>query len=155
MLFRSANRGLLMRPMLVDRLEDREGHVVAKYSPQRVRQIITEPTANLMLKALKTVVTPEGTAKGAALEHYTVAGKTGTAQKIENGVYVNGKYISSFIGFFPADDPDLCISIILDEPKQGHYGGLTAGPVFKQVAERAANYLNIKPDIKDDAEPPT
>ena len=143
-----ANHGVLMRPMLVDRLEDREGHVAAKYAPQRERQVMTEATAELMVKALKTVVSPTGTAPKAALEHYTVAGKTGTARKVENGVYVVGKYISSFIGFLPADEPELCISIIMDEPKQGYYGGLTAAPVFKQVAEKAAAYLNIRPDIK-------
>jgi cell division protein FtsI/penicillin-binding protein 2 len=101
-----------------------------------------------MVKALKTVVSPVGTAPRAALDHYSVAGKTGTATKVENGVYVKGKYFSSFIGFFPADDPELCISIIMDQPKQGYYGGLTAGPVFKQVAEQAAVYLNIRPDLK-------
>lgn len=143
-----ANHGVLMRPMLVDRLEDREGQVAAKYLPQRERQVITEASADLMVKALKTVVSAVGTAPKAALEHYTVAGKTGTARKVENGVYVSGKYISSFIGFFPADEPELCISIIMDEPKQGYYGGLTAAPVFKQVAEKAAAYLNIRPDIK-------
>lgn len=143
-----ANDGVLMRPMLVDRLEDREGHTVVKYAPQRVRQVITPAASKQMLKALKTVVSPEGTAPKAALEHYSVAGKTGTAQKVENGTYVSGKYISSFIGFFPADDPELCISIVMDEPKQqGYYGGLTAAPIFKQVAERAANYLNIHPDL--------
>ena len=144
-----ANRGLLMRPMLVDRLEDRDGKVVAKYSPQHVRQVIAEPTAKLMLTALKSVVSPEGTAPKAALEHYTVAGKTGTAQKAGAGGYLPGKYISSFMGFFPADNPELCISIVLDEPKQGYYGGQIAAPVFKQIAERAANYLSIRPDLKD------
>jgi cell division protein FtsI/penicillin-binding protein 2 len=83
------------------------------------------------------------------LDHYTVAGKTGTAQKVEGGAYVHGKYIASFIGFFPADDPELCIAIVLDEPKEGYYGGQVAGPVFKEIAERAANYLNIRPDIED------
>src|SRR5206468_1262488 len=145
-----ANNGVLMRPMLEDRLEDRDGHVVAKYSPQRVRQVISEPAAAQMLKALKTVPTHEGMAEKAGLEHYTVAGKTGTAQKVEHGEYVHGKYISSFIGFFPADNPELRISIVLDEPnQQGYYCGLTAAPVFKQVAERAANYLNIRPDRKE------
>jgi cell division protein FtsI (penicillin-binding protein 3) len=133
--------------MLVDRLEDSDHNVVAQYTPQRVRQVISEAAARDMVEALKTVVTPDGTAAKAALEHYTVAGKTGTAQKVENGTYVN-KYFSSFIGFFPADNPELCISITLDEPKEGHYGGLVAGPVFKQVAEAAANYLNIRPDIE-------
>jgi cell division protein FtsI/penicillin-binding protein 2 len=143
-----ANDGWLMRPMLVDRLQDENGHVLAKYSPQRVRRVIDESTANLMVEALKTVVGPEGTAPKAALDHYTAAGKTGTAQKVENGAYVHGKYVSSFIGFFPADNPELCISIVLDEPKEGYYGGMVAGPVFKQVAERAASYLNIRPDVE-------
>lgn len=141
-----ANGGWLMRPMLVHRLEDRDGHVVAQYTPQRVRQVISEAAARQTVAALKTVVSPEGTAPKAALEHYQVAGKTGTAQKAGVGGYLPGKYISSFIGFFPADNPELCISIVIDEPKQGYYGGQTAAPLFRQVAERAANYLNIHPD---------
>jgi cell division protein FtsI/penicillin-binding protein 2 len=145
-----ANKGTLMRPMLVDRLEDERHNVIAKYTPQKVRQVITEAAARQMVTALKTVCTSEGTAPIAAMEHYTVAGKTGTAQKAENGGYAPGKYFSSFIGFFPADNPELCISITLDEPKGGHYGGSTAAPVFKQVAERAANYLNIRPEKGDD-----
>jgi cell division protein FtsI/penicillin-binding protein 2 len=141
-----ANKGLLMRPMLVDRLEDWDHNVVAKYSPQRLRQVISEPAARQMVTALKTVVSPEGTAPKAALEHYTVAGKTGTAQKFERGVLASGKYFASFIGFFPADNPEICISVMMDEPKHGYYGGQIAAPVFKQIAERAANYLNIRPD---------
>ena len=141
-----ANNGWLMRPMLVDRLEDSDHRVMAKFTPQRVRQVISESTDKLMIRALKTVVSPEGTAARAALEHYTVAGKTGTAQKAEHGVYVPGKYFSSFIGFFPADNPELCISVTMDEPKEGHYGGDIAAPVFKQIAERAASYLNIRPE---------
>jgi cell division protein FtsI/penicillin-binding protein 2 len=140
-----ANHGLLMRPMLVDRLEDEHHNVVAKYGPQKVRQVIGQPADEMMIQALKTVVSPDGTAPKAALEHYTVAGKTGTANKVENGQYVR-KFFSSFIGFFPADNPELCISVTLDEPKQGYYGGQIAAPIFKQIAERAANYLNIKPE---------
>jgi cell division protein FtsI/penicillin-binding protein 2 len=149
-----ANNGCLMRPMLVDRLEDQDGNVVARYSPQSVRQVITPATAKRMVEALKTVVTADGTAPKAAMEHYTVAGKTGTAQKVENGTYAHDKFITSFIGFFPADNPELCISIVMDEPKEGYYGGAVAGPVFKQVAERAASYLNIRPDIEDKATAP-
>ena len=141
-----ANDGWLMRPMLVSRLEDEKGNVVAQYSPQRVRQVISENADKEIVQALKTVVTSEGTAAKAALEHYTVAGKTGTAQKAEHGVYVSGKYFSSFIGFFPADNPELCISVVMDEPKDGYYGGQVAAPAFKQIAESAANYLNIRPD---------
>jgi cell division protein FtsI/penicillin-binding protein 2 len=155
-----ANDGWLMRPMLVDRLEDNDHNVVAKYSPQRVRQVITGETAKQMVGALKSVVTAEGTAPKAALENYTVAGKTGTAQKAEHGVYVPDKFFSSFLGFFPADNPELCISITMDEPKGGHYGGQTAAPIFRQIAERAANYLNIRPEngeappLVDSAAPP-
>jgi cell division protein FtsI/penicillin-binding protein 2 len=148
-----ANDGWLMRPMLISRLEDREHQVVAGYEPLRVRQVISTETAHDMVKALKTVVSTNGTAVKAALQNYTVAGKTGTAQKVENGRYVHGKYFSSFIGFFPADDPELCISVMLDEPKQGYYGGQTAAPAFKQIAERAANYLNIRPDKLVDPAP--
>jgi cell division protein FtsI/penicillin-binding protein 2 len=144
-----ANDGWLMRPMLVDRMEDSEHHVVAQYSPQRVRQVVSTETAHQMVTALKTVVGPDGTAAGAALPHYSVAGKTGTAQKAEHGIYVPGKYVSSFIGFLPAEHPEICISIVIDEPKGGHYGGSTAGPVFKELAQRLADYLNIRPDDAD------
>jgi cell division protein FtsI/penicillin-binding protein 2 len=141
-----ANDGWLMRPMLVSRLEDRDGHVVQKYEPQRVRQVVNESTDKVMVKVLKTVVSPEGTAPGAAMQDYVAAGKTGTAQKAENGVYAPGKYVASFIGFFPADNPQVCISIVMDEPKEGYYGGQICGPVFKEIAERCASYLNIPPD---------
>jgi cell division protein FtsI/penicillin-binding protein 2 len=142
-----ANKGVLMRPMLVDRLEDRDHVVVAQYSPQRVRRVISEAAAEQMVTALKTVASPQGTAPKAALAHYTVAGKTGTAQKSGGAEgYLKGKYFASFIGFFPADNPELCISVVMDEPKQGYYGGQIAAPVFKQIAEAAADYLNIRPE---------
>jgi cell division protein FtsI/penicillin-binding protein 2 len=142
-----ANKGVLMRPMIVDRLEDRDHKVAVKYAPQRVRQVISEATAAEMVTALKTVVSPEGTAPKAALAHYTAAGKTGTAQKSGGAAgYLPGKYFASFIGFFPADRPEVCISVMMDEPKQGYYGGQIAAPVFKQIAEKVANYLNIRPE---------
>jgi cell division protein FtsI/penicillin-binding protein 2 len=145
-----ANHGLLMRPQVVSRLEDQEGRVVAKYDPQPVRQVITPEAAALMVRALKTVVTKDGTAYKARLEHYTVAGKTGTAQKPVPGGYSSDKYIASFLGFFPADNPELCIGVVMDDPKGGHFGGEVCGPVFQQMAEKAANYLNIHPDIEED-----
>lgn len=139
-----ANKGVLMRPMLVDRLVDPDGTVVARYSPQPVRRVISEEADHDMVEALKTVVTPEGTGVKAALEHYTVAGKTGTAQKVP---YTSGKYYASFIGFFPADNPEVCIYISMDDPKGHlHQGGQVAAPVFKQIAEKVATYLNIRPD---------
>ncbi len=141
-----ANDGWLMRPMLVNRLQDSAGNIITQYQPQRVRQVVSATAAEQMVKALKTVVAAEGTATTAALTNYTVAGKTGTAQKPGPGGYQPGKYISSFIGFFPADQPELCISIVLDEPKNGYYGGVVAAPIFRDVAQAVASYLHLPPD---------
>lgn len=142
-----ANGGKLMRPSLVDRFEDSNGRPVAKFAPQVIREVLRPEAAAQMIQALKTVVAPEGTAPKAKLEFFSVAGKTGTAQKAGPGGYLPGKYFSSFIGFFPANDAELCISVVLDEPHNGHYGGQTAAPVFARIAERAANYLGLKPDL--------
>lgn len=141
-----ANHGWLMRPMLVNRLENRDGEVIQQYSPQRVRQVVSDSTARQMVQALKRVVTKDGTAAGAAMENYVAAGKTGTAQKAEHGTYAPGKFVSSFIGFFPADNPEICISVVMDEPKEGYYGGQVCGPVFKDIADRCASYLNVPSD---------
>jgi cell division protein FtsI/penicillin-binding protein 2 len=152
-----ANGGRLMQPMLVSRLMDRNGDVVAQYAPQMIRQVISPATDKLMIEALKTVVSPDGTAPDAAMKDYVVAGKTGTAQKAGPGGYLPGKYFASFIGFFPADNPQLCISIVMDDPKEGYYGGQVCGPIFKEIAERCASYLNIpsEQNLPDpDAPPP-
>jgi cell division protein FtsI/penicillin-binding protein 2 len=147
-----ANNGVLMRPMLVKNLQDRDGKIVEQYQPQAIRRVITPETAKQMVEALKTVVTKDGTAPLAALTNYVVAGKTGTAEKTEVGHagYVQGKYVITFIGFFPADNPEICISIVMDSPKEGGraFGGALCGPVFHQIAERCASYLNIPPDEK-------
>jgi len=150
-----ANQGRLMRPMLVSRLLNENGEVVVQYKPQMVRQVVSERAAQQMVQALKTVPRPGGTAPKAALTNYTVAGKTGTAQKAGVGGYQPGKYVASFIGFFPADDPEVCISIVLDEPRGGHFGGEVAAPLFREVAERVARYLTIRPDAPSEAPEPT
>src|SRR6266567_14126 len=144
-----ANGGRLMRPLLVSRLQEHNGRDLARYPPRLVRQVVSEATAQQMVQALKMVATKDGTAAKAALEHYTVAGKTGTAQKVVNRVYVPGKYYASFIGFFPADAPELCVSVVFDEPQHGHFGGQIAAPVFKNIAEQAASYLKIHPDADE------
>src|SRR5436190_991412 len=150
-----ANKGRLMRPMLVSRLEDQTGQVFAQYHAQMVRQVISEHAAQLTVTALKNVVSTNGTAKAARLDHYTVAGKTGTAEKPLNGVYTD-EYVASFFGFFPADNPQVCISVVLDEPEKdkGYFGGATAAPIFKSIAEQTAKYLKIRPDPDDAADGP-
>ena len=144
-----ANGGNLMRPLLVDRLVDRDGNVVMQYNPTVVRKVIHDETAQQMVEMLVTVVSDEGTARLAWLQNYTVAGKTGTAQKpskTKRG-YEAGKYFSSFIGFLPAENPQLCIGVFVDEPHNGYYGGVVAAPAFKVIAEKSANYLGLEPSV--------
>jgi cell division protein FtsI (penicillin-binding protein 3) len=87
-----------------------------------------------------------GTGVNAALDGYTVCGKTGTARKLDkSGTYSNNRHIASFIGFTPADDPKLTILVVIDEPQKKYYGGTVAAPVFRQIAGEALNYLNIPP----------
>jgi len=145
-----ANEGLLMRPMLVHRLQDDEGNVVARYEPQPLRRVMSPGAAFEMTRALKTVVSSDGTAAKAKLENHTLAGKTGTAQKVMPGGlrYYNDRFFSSFIGYFPADKPEICISVVLDDPKGQHYGGRTAAPIFKNIAQRSAHYLNFRPEME-------
>jgi cell division protein FtsI (penicillin-binding protein 3) len=149
-----ANGGTLKQPRLVLRLEDRDGGLVAAYPTETVRRVISEATSRKMIEALETVTAPGGTATEAGLEHYTSAGKTGTAHKwnpkLNPPGYDEHRYYSSFVGFFPANDPRLCIAITVDEPEKksvgAHYGGRAAGPVFRRIAEQAAFQLNIQPD---------
>jgi cell division protein FtsI (penicillin-binding protein 3) len=153
-----ANDGVLMRPMLVKRLQDRDGKIIQQYEPQAVRRVISDETAKQMVEALKTVVSADGTAPLAAVTNYVVAGKTGTAQKVVDGKYANDRFVISFIGFFPADDPQICISIVMDSPKEGGhaFGGALCGPVFSRIGAACASYLNIPPDenLQQPASPP-
>lgn len=153
-----ANDGRLMRPMLVDRLQDEQGNLVKRFEPQVIRQVVSPAAAREMVKALKTVVTPAGTAAQARLEHYTVAGKTGTAERFVNGTYKSGYYFSSFAGFFPADEPELCVLVVFDnlhdpDRRKGHYGGKVAGPVFRAIGEKVAAYLRVAPEGPLEARP--
>ncbi len=144
-----ANGGELMRPMIVDSLVDERGQVVVRYMPQPVRRVISKQAAKDSTEALSSVVARKGTAEKAALEHYTVAGKTGTAQKVVDGQYSHTKFFASFVGFFPVSNPELCVAVFVDEPsKGGYYGGVVAAPAFRNISERAANFLNIKPDVQ-------
>ena len=141
-----ANGGWLMSPMLVQHLSDPDGEIVMRYHPERLRRVITEETAKQMTQALETVVEKGGTAPRARLEHYSVAGKTGTARKyIPNVGYTRSKYYASFIGFLPSEAPEIVISVIFNEPKGSIYGGVISGPVFKGIATKLTNYLNITP----------
>jgi cell division protein FtsI (penicillin-binding protein 3) len=110
------------------------------------QRIISEKTARQVRAMLETVVGPDGTAPKAQVPGYRVAGKTGTAYKVEHGKYVN-KYVASFVGFAPVSDPRLVIAVMVDEPSNGlHYGGDVAAPVFSAVAANALRALDVAPD---------
>lgn len=141
-----ANDGMLMKPMLVKAITDRRGRMVQRFSPQPVRRVVASHTAATVRRILKTVITEGGTGVNAALEGYSVCGKTGTAQKIDDsGTYAKGRYLSSFLGFAPADHPEVAILVIVDEPTIQSYGGIVAAPAFRQIALDTLTYLKIPP----------
>ena len=146
-----ANDGMLMKPMLVKAITDRKGRTVKTFAPEPVRRTVSAQTAKTIRRILKTVITEGGTGVNAALEGYSVAGKTGTAQKIdESGTYARDRYLASFVGFAPADHPELTILVIVDEPQGQNYGGIVAAPAFRQIALETLSYLNIPPGTDAD-----
>jgi cell division protein FtsI (penicillin-binding protein 3) len=141
-----ANEGLLMKPYIVKAIMDQSGETLKQFQPQTVRRVISKRTARTVKNIMKTVITKGGTGTNAALEGYTVCGKTGTARKLDDdGVYSDTRHIASFVGFTPAENPKLAILVVIDEPKGKYYGGTVAAPVFRRIAREALNYLNISP----------
>jgi len=139
-----ANGGKLMRPRLVKEIRD-NGQVVTEIKPEVVRQVISPATSKVLGEMLERVVS-EGTGRNAYIEGYRVAGKTGTAQKAGPGGYIEGKYVASFIGYAPVNDPRLVALVTIDEPKgYPYYGGTVAAPIFKQVVTDVLHYLKVPP----------
>jgi cell division protein FtsI (penicillin-binding protein 3) len=142
-----ANDGILMKPYLVQAITDDSGQPLKQFQPQMVRRVIKDKTAQTIKAIMKTVITTGGTGTNAALENYTVCGKTGTTRKLdENGTYSNNKHIASFVGFTPAEKPQLAILVVIDEPQGQYYGGTVSAPVFRKIARETLNYLNITPE---------
>lgn len=132
-----ANRGDLMRPYLVKEITNSNGQVVEQFQPTRIRRVAKATTLDKLYPVFESVVSDSGTGDLAQIPGLRIAGKTGTAKKVVNGMYSN-RYRGSFVGFFPVDAPQYVLYIMLDEPKPVGYGGYTAGPIFKQVALRIA-----------------
>lgn len=132
-----ANDGMLMRPYIVDHIEDASGNIVSQHEPVEIRRVAKKRTLDQLLPIFESVVSDSGTGDLAQVDGLRIAGKTGTAKKVVNGRYTNN-YRGSFVGFFPVEDPKYVCFILLDEPKPIGYGGLTAGPIFRQVATRIA-----------------
>ena len=144
-----ANGGRLLMPKLVHDIRDDSGEIRAAYEPQEVRRVITEATAAKIRDALIKVTGKKGTASRAHIPGYVVAGKTGTAQKVEDGHYSHEHHITTFVGFVPAEKPAFCMLVLFDQaavkPNEDT-GGLVAAPVFRSIAERTLHHLGIEPD---------
>ncbi|KPA14860.1 stage V sporulation protein D [Candidatus Magnetomorum sp. HK-1] len=142
-----ANGGVLMKPFLVKKILSSDGQIIHEKQPQIVRRAISQSTASQTRKIMQTVVSPEGTGFKAALDSYSVCGKTGTSRKLKSdGTYARSLYFSSFLGFVPAKKPEIAVLIVVDEPEKGYYGGHVAAPAFKRIAYKTLQYLSIQGD---------
>lgn len=141
------NNGKLMKPYLVDRLEDDRGNIIKQNSPVVVRKVFEDDTSRRVRQYMEAVVT-KGTGKGVQIKGYRIGGKTGTAQKSGLKGYDNRKYFSSFIAFFPVDNPKYIILISINEPKVGgkHHGSEVALPSVRNVLEKLIKYRGISPE---------
>ncbi len=144
-----ANDGVRMKPLIVHKVVNTRGETILAPPPQELSRPIRPETSKLMRRLLARVTQPGGTAPMAALPGYLVAGKTGTAQKVDlvNGGYYNNKYMASFVGFLPVENPAISIIVVADEPQQGgYYGGTVCAPYFREIADQTVRYLRIPPE---------
>jgi cell division protein FtsI/penicillin-binding protein 2 len=144
-----ANGGKLVTPHIIKSITTFDGKTVTSLSPVVLRQVISPETARQIGDALRGVVSDRGTAAAAAVPGFTIAGKTGTAQKVDpKGGYEQGKYVVSFSGYLPAEHPEFVGLVVLDDAHTSkpelNYGGLIAGPIFSHIAEKAAQYLDLE-----------
>ena len=141
----AVNGGELMQPYIVDRIVSQSGEVILQNEPTTVRRVISTQTSEKVRELLESVVA-EGSGRNASIPGYRVGGKTGTAQKYEDGKVADGKLIASFIGFAPADDPEFVCLILVDEPKVGTiFGSTVAAPFVKQVMEETLRHYGFLP----------
>ena len=141
----AVNGGILYKPYIVKKAIDNNNTLLFEKDKQFVRQVISKETSKLLCSCLEHVVSL-GTGRNAYIEGYRVGGKTGTAQIVENGSYLQGQYITSFIGIAPMDDPELVVFCAITKPKNTiQYGGVVAAPIVKELLTEAFTILNIKP----------
>lgn len=145
----AVNGGTLYQPYIVKRVENATTkETISEVNPTVIRQVITEESSKLVRFALENVVA-HGSGRNAYIENYRIGGKTGTAQKVNNGRYMVGNYILSFIGFLPADDPEIVLYVAVDNPKGvTQYGGVVAAPIAKAIFSSYIEMNNV-PKSKD------
>ena len=141
-----ANGGRLMQPQIIRAVVDAQGREIRSFEPKTVRQVISPETARTLTEMMVNVVA-NGTGRHAAIPGYDVAGKTGTAQKMDPATkrYSRAPGVLSFVGFVPADDPRLTMIVLLDEPKNEKWGSEAAAPMFATIGREALRYLNVPP----------
>src|SRR5262245_53683803 len=139
-----ANGGVMMKPYVVSEVRDQKGRLLKEMRPQVKRRVVSPDTARTMTTMLEGVVT-NGTGTKAAIPGFRVAGKTGTAQKIDprTGAYSSTQFVGSFVGYVPAESPRLAMIVVIDEPQSEAWGGVVAAPVFRRVGEQVLNYLGV------------
>lgn len=143
------NDGYVVKPHLVKEMMSESGTMINKVEPDQIRQAISPETSKQMRDILESVVS-EGSGSQAGVAGYPIGGKTGTAQKVVNGRYETGKYIASFFGFFPVDDPEIALLVIIDEPKgDKYYGGEIAAPVAGDIFREVIRYMDYKPNFHE------
>ncbi|MFA5259718.1 MAG: penicillin-binding transpeptidase domain-containing protein [Candidatus Omnitrophota bacterium] len=135
-----ANGGIAMKPFVVKYIKDNKDELIQEFFPEIRGRVISSATAERM-KAILQGVVDKGTGKRARIEGLTIAGKTGTAQKVENGQYSHSKYYATFIGFAPVDNPRVAAVVVFDEPSPSYYGGTVAAPVFREMLMDTIKYL--------------
>ncbi len=142
-----ANGGLLMKPYVVEKVTNEKEEIVQSFRPEVVRRVISEETAKKVTALLKSTTEKGGTGEAAVPAGYDVAGKTGTAQKVDSLLrkYFDDRYTSGFVGFAPADEPRLVLLVVIDEPQGSSYGGVVAAPVFRAILEKVLPYLDAYP----------
>ena len=141
-----ANGGMLMHPFVLKAIVDPEGVLVRRFKPRQVRRAASPEAARALSKMMEAVVGPGGTGASAAIEGYRICGKTGTAQKATGaGGYADDTYIASFVGFAPAERPEIVVLVVVDEPKSGYHGGVVAAPIFRRITLETLDYMNIPP----------
>jgi cell division protein FtsI (penicillin-binding protein 3) len=149
-----ANDGVRMKPRLVSRVEDRQGVPEWVQRPEVAGRAVSADTARAVVDMMISVTEDGGTATRARVDGHRVAGKTGTAEKVEDGRYTDAR-IGSFVGIVPADDPRLVIVITVDEPTVGsRYGGIVAAPAFSAIANESLRVLGVAPTVTDAGAPP-
>lgn len=139
-----ANGGDLLEPKIIKEVLNDDGDVIESFKSEVIRKVLSEETSKKLLSLMETVVS-EGSGSKAYIPGYKVGGKTGTAQKIIDGVYKPGKYIGSFVAVAPVDDPKIAMLVVVDEPSGTFYGGSVAAPVAQSILEDTFNYLEIPP----------